>query len=85
MFRKGVDRMTRSLSVVALLLLLSPGVKAQGGAVTDMKLIAPNIGWAERGGRLYWTKDNGVNWKDITPRGDGTFGGIIFSISKKAG
>lgn len=38
-----------------------------GGVVTDMKLIAPNVGWAERGGRLYWTKDNGATWKDITP------------------
>ena len=98
MFRKGefqlAMRMTRSLLVVALLLLLSPGVRSQdsatpaaaasqaqggdvlwygnappgwGGVVTDMKLIAPNVGWAERGGRLYWTKDNGASWSDITP------------------
>jgi hypothetical protein len=38
-----------------------------GGVVTDMKLMAPRVGWAERGGRLYWTKDNGASWKDITP------------------
>jgi photosystem II stability/assembly factor-like uncharacterized protein len=38
-----------------------------GGVVTDMKLIIPNVGWAERGGNLYWTNDNGANWKDITP------------------
>lgn len=92
MFRKGefqlAMRMTRSLLVVALLLLLSPGVRSQdsatpaaaasqaqggdvlwygnappgwGGVVTDMKLIAPNVGWAERGDRLYWTKDNGAS------------------------
>jgi len=75
--------MTRSLLVVALLLLLPPGVKAQGGAVADMKLMAPNVGWAERGGRLYWTSDNGANWKDITPPGDGTFGGIFFLDAEK--
>ena len=79
-------RMTRSLVVVTLLLLLSPAAIAQdsatpaaaashaqggdvlwygkappgwGGVVTDMKLMAPRVGWAERGGRLYWTADNG--------------------------
>jgi photosystem II stability/assembly factor-like uncharacterized protein len=38
-----------------------------GGVVGKMKLLAPGIGWAERGGRLYRTSDNGANWKDITP------------------
>ncbi len=38
-----------------------------GGVVTDMKLLAPGVGWAERGGRLYWTSDDGANWKDISP------------------
>ncbi len=38
-----------------------------GGVVGSMKLLAPGVGWAERGGRLYWTTDNGANWKDITP------------------
>src|ERR1700735_4804086 len=97
MFRKGGVsvgmRMTRSLLVVAWL-LLPQGVRAQhspadsatpaaaaskaqgadvlwlgnappgwGAAVTNMKLIAPNVGWAERGGRFYWTSDNGASWK----------------------
>jgi photosystem II stability/assembly factor-like uncharacterized protein len=38
-----------------------------GGLVTDMKLLAPGIGWAERGGRFYWTTENGAKWTDITP------------------
>ncbi len=38
-----------------------------GGLVTKIKLLAPGVGWAERGGRFYWTTDNGANWKDITP------------------
>jgi photosystem II stability/assembly factor-like uncharacterized protein len=91
-------RMTRTLLVVALL-LLPLGVQAQaqdnsagsltpnaagsqskgadvlwhekapswGGVVTDMKLLAPKVGWAERGRRLYWTTDNGADWRDITP------------------
>jgi hypothetical protein len=38
-----------------------------GGVVSSMKLIAPNVGWAERAGRLYSTKDGGADWSDITP------------------
>jgi hypothetical protein len=52
-------RMICSLLVITLL-LLSPRVWA-------MKLIAPGVGWAERSSRLYWTTDDGANWKDITP------------------
>jgi hypothetical protein len=40
-----------------------------GGVVTDMKLLAPGVGWAERSDRFYWTTDSGANWKDITPPG----------------
>jgi len=45
-----------------------------------MKLIAPGVGWAERGGRLYWTSDNGANWKEIMPPLDAgdRLGGIFF-------
>ncbi len=32
-----------------------------------MKLLAPGVGWAQRGEGLYWTTDNGANWKYITP------------------
>ena len=48
-----------------------------GGVVTGIKLLAPGVGWAERAGRLYWTIDDGANWKDITPP-DGIGGGISF-------
>jgi photosystem II stability/assembly factor-like uncharacterized protein len=48
-----------------------------GGVVGRMKLLAPGVGWAEREGRLYWTTDNGANWKDITPP-DGVVDGIFF-------
>ena len=37
--------------------------------VLTMKQLAPGIGWAiATGSRLYWTSNNGANWKDITPR-----------------
>ncbi len=109
-------RMTRSLLVAALLLLLSPGVRAQnspgdsttpaasasqaqggdvlwygkappgwGGVVRGMKLLAPGIGWAQRGGRLYWTKDNGDSWGDITPSlaRDESLGKVFFLDSSR--
>ena len=54
-----------------------------GGVVGRMKLLAPGVGWAERGGRLYWTADNGANWKDITPPGGGVMESIFFLDSSK--
>jgi hypothetical protein len=93
-------RLSFSLRVVVVLLMLSPSAWAQtpnspdssqtphaaaskpqgpdvlwygkappgwGGVVTDMKLLAPGIGWAKRAGHLYWTKDNGASWTDISP------------------
>ncbi|MGH7814008.1 MAG: hypothetical protein ACREQI_08405 [Candidatus Binataceae bacterium] len=38
--------------------------------VSKMKLLAPGVGWALTymgGTRLFWTTDNGANWKNITP------------------
>ena len=49
-----------------------------GGVVTDMKLLAPGTGWAKRAGRLYWTTDNGANWRDITPPRTGAADSIFF-------
>jgi hypothetical protein len=76
-------RMTRTLLLAALMLALSSAAWPQaqggdvlwygkappgwGGVVGSMKLLAPGVGWVERGGRFYWTTDNGANWKDITP------------------
>jgi photosystem II stability/assembly factor-like uncharacterized protein len=91
-------RLTNTLLLVVLLLLLCPRAWAQddpgpsvtpdaaasqaqrgdilwygnappgrGGVVTKMKQVAPGVGWAERGGRYFWTTDNGATWTDITP------------------
>jgi photosystem II stability/assembly factor-like uncharacterized protein len=41
-----------------------------GPVVTRMKLLAPGVGWAERAGHVYLTKDGGADWSDITPPPD---------------
>lgn len=51
------------MGFVLLVLLLSPGSLA----AASMKLLAPNIGWAAYGNKLYWTYNNGADWADITP------------------
>jgi hypothetical protein len=35
--------------------------------VASIKLIVPGVGWALASRHLFWTTDNGVHWKDITP------------------
>ena len=55
--------------VLAIMLLLGNSPVAQG-----KQLMAPGVGWASSGGALYWTTDNGKEWKNITPR---IHGGIV--------
>jgi len=52
---------------LAVLSSLSANAQAQAPQVRAMKLIAPDVGWALANQRLFWTADNGANWKDITP------------------
>jgi photosystem II stability/assembly factor-like uncharacterized protein len=62
-------------SVLTLILALAAlsnlpaNAQAQAPQVMAMKLIAPDVGWALANRRLFWTTDNGANWKDITPAG----------------
>jgi photosystem II stability/assembly factor-like uncharacterized protein len=49
--------------------------------VGPMKLVAPGVGWAQRGRRLYWTSDNCTSWKDITPPID--IGAVFFLDTQK--
>ena len=54
---------------LAIMLMLGNSAVAQG-----KQLMAPGVGWASSGGALYWTTDNGKEWKNITPR---IHGGIV--------
>jgi len=86
--------MTRTLLVVGVLLLQSPGwAQPPGGdlwytktphgpegVVRSMKLIAPNVGWARRAQSVYWTSDGGVHWSYIVPpfATNESLGGVFF-------
>lgn len=65
---------------LALGVVLRPAYSVAQG----MHLMAPGIGWASSGGALYWTTDNGKQWKNITPP---VHGGIVsvFFLDSSAG
>src|SRR5579862_1417936 len=57
-------RMSRVLLAAALTLAISTNASAD--PVKSMKLLAPNVGWAESDSDLFWTTDGGAHWKVIT-------------------
>jgi len=55
-----------------------------GGVVaTKMETVRSRRRLGGAGGRLYWTGDNGANWRDITRAEDGTLGSIFFLDTSK--
>ena len=67
--------------LIAIFLVLSClGESGRAQQVASMKLMAPNVGWAKSGEHLFWTTDNGVHWKNITPRMSSKeiIGGVFF-------
>lgn len=49
--------------------VFTPAASAQSaGQIESMKLLTDNTGWAATSKKLFWTADNGANWKDITPK-----------------
>jgi photosystem II stability/assembly factor-like uncharacterized protein len=63
--------------LIALALALAPAPAS--AQQISMKQIAPGVGWYCSAERLYWTNDNGANWKDISPPvADGRIADIFF-------
>ena len=66
-------RKIRTLLFAAMMVPLSASALAQKSPtappdVTSMKLLSPRIGWALTAARrVFWTMDNGADWKDISP------------------
>jgi len=70
---------TLNMIVLALFVgLLLPVASAQ--QVQSMKLLTPQVGWAQSGQHLYWTTDDGAHWKDIAPSKSPkeSIGGVFF-------
>lgn len=68
-----------------MILLFSGNAFAQ--AVIAMKILSTSTGWVQRDlYHLYWTSDNGVHWKDITPpKSSGEFVTGVFFLDDSSG
>ena len=61
-----IGSITLSLFVAVCLCPAMVGQSAR--RIESMKLLTDNVGWAATDNRVFWTTDNGANWKDITPK-----------------
>lgn len=57
-----------ALSLAATVCLCAASSAQQAGRIESMKLLTPDTGWAATNTHLFWTVDNGRDWKDITPK-----------------
>ena len=58
----------RRVFVLSTFLACLAVATASAQDIQSIKLLTANTGWAASDQRLFWTDDNGGNWKDITPR-----------------
>jgi photosystem II stability/assembly factor-like uncharacterized protein len=69
--RRIVSRLTNRiyLTFPFVLLTIASPLPAQS-AVVAMRMLTPQVGWAEKYGdqTLWWTEDGGTHWRDITPK-----------------
>ncbi len=70
---KTILRMTTALCLAALVLSLGASAQAGPEALTNVpsldafEQVSAQTGWMLFGGKLYWTKNDGASWVDITP------------------
>jgi photosystem II stability/assembly factor-like uncharacterized protein len=57
----------------------NPPVGYTSGRLESVKLLAPGVGWAATRSHLFWTTDDGQNWKDVTPK-PATPGAVISAV-----
>src|SRR5689334_11328738 len=55
-------------SLILTFCLCAISAAQQAGQVKSMKLLTADVGWAATQNHLFWTRDGGAHWKDITPR-----------------
>jgi photosystem II stability/assembly factor-like uncharacterized protein len=50
-----------------------------------MKLLTPEVGWAATPNQVFWTRDSGHHWRDITPTFRETEVASVFFLSNSSG
>lgn len=60
-------RGTSYLILAAAFFLGTCGAAHAQDRVVSVKMLAPGVGWAIKGTRLFWTSSNGAQWNNITP------------------
>jgi hypothetical protein len=60
-------RGTGYLILAAAFFLGTCGAARAQERIVSVKMLAPGVGWAIKGTRLFWTSSNGAHWTDITP------------------
>src|ERR1700690_2868467 len=55
------------VAALALVIMLMLGNSAAAQGSQWMHLLSPGFGWVPSGSSLFWTTDNGKQWKNITP------------------
>lgn len=66
-FARNLPSSTLMALTIGLILCASALAQDSVGRITSVKLLTPQAGWAATKTRLYWTNDDGLNWKDVTP------------------
>ncbi len=56
--------------VAFVFITFSVAAAQSSGSLRTMKLLSPEMGWTATENRLFWTKDGGKQWADITPPTD---------------
>lgn len=65
-----VNTIPISTTISNVMTNITPIAVKEGNIIQDMQLISPHSGWAVVNGRLWWTNDQGITWRDITPQPD---------------
>jgi len=80
-----VTRVGLALSTLMTVCLCAAAPAQQAGRIQSMKLLTPKVGWAATHNQVFWTRDSGRHWKDITPTLKATEITSVFFLNSSAG
>ena len=79
------NRVSLVLSLVLAIGLCTAASAQRTGGVQSMKLLTPEVGWAATPNQVFWTRDSGHHWRDITPTFRETEVASVFFLSNSSG